>query len=269
MTEQNERARASEDTLGDRLKAEEQKEAGRRLRHDLPIIARLDGKAFHTFTRGLERPYDTRLSQLMEDTTKYLVEKTHAKIGYTQSDEISLSWWQGDLSDGSESSYAFDAKIQKLCSVYAGMASGFFNRHLPARIPEKSDSIIAFDCRVWNVADVHEVFLNYLWRQDDAIKNSISMAAQARFSHKQLHGVDSEGKKQLLRSIGKPWEDEPLFFRMGTFVQRITKNIELTKDQLDKIPENYRPIGTVVRSVVENIRLGYIKDDLAARKIFA
>src|SRR5271157_282831 len=227
-SETEERARnPSEDTLGDRLKAAEQVEAGRRLSHGKPLMMRLDGKAFHTFTRGLERPYDRRLSNLMEQTTKYLVDKTHAKIGYTQSDEISLCWWQ-DISDGSESCYPFDAKIQKLASVFAGMASAFFTRWLPTFIPEKAEQIIVFDARVWNVDDVHECFLNYLWRQDDAIKNSISMAAQAHFSHKQLHGIDSEGKKQMLRDVGHPWEAEPLFFRMGTFVRRINRDIELT-----------------------------------------
>jgi len=268
METQNEEVKkTSEDTLGDRLKAREQIWAGQRFLSDLPLMARLDGKAFHTFTRGLLRPYDPRLSQLMENTTKYLVEKTHAKIGYTQSDEISLCWWNTDPE--AESSYMFDGKIQKLTSVLAGMASAYFTKHLPELIPEKANEIVVFDCRCWSVENLHEVFLNYLWRQDDAIKNSISMAAQAHFSHKVLMGVGSEAKKQMLREIHNPWEAEPQFFKMGTFVQRVTRNVELTPEQLEKIPEKHRPTGPVMRTFVENINLGYIKDSEIARKIFS
>jgi tRNA(His) 5'-end guanylyltransferase len=262
----NETTKASEDTLGDRLKAREQVWAGQRFQDDMPLMVRLDGKAFHTFTRGLQRPYDARLSKLMEDTTAYLIGKTHARLGYTQSDEISLCWWNTDPQ--AESSYMFDGKIQKLTSVLAGMASAYFTKMLPERIPEKSNEIVVFDCRAWSVENLHEVYLNFLWRQDDAIKNSISMAAQAHFSHKVLMGVGSEAKKQMLREIHNPWENEPQFFKMGTFVQRVTRNVELTPEQLAKIPEKHRPTGPVVRSFVENINLGYIKDNPKARTLF-
>lgn len=246
-----------EDTLGDRLKAVEQSEAGRRANRDWPLMARLDGRAFHTFTRGLARPYDTRLSDLMVDTTKYLVEQTHAKVGYTQSDEISLFWV--NKTEAEESAYMFDGKYQKLCSVLAGMASAYFTKELEKRIPEKAHLLGIFDCRVWNVEDLGEVYLNYLWRQDDAIKNSISMAAQAHFSPKQLHGVGSEAKKQMLRDIGKPWEVEPDFFKWGSFVQRKTFQAELTAEQLEKIPERFRPTGLVTRSEVQTVDFGYVK----------
>lgn len=256
--DEQEVTRATEDPLGDRLKAQEQAEAGRRARSDQPLMARLDGKAFHTFTRGLQRPYDVRLSTLMVDTSKFLVEKTHAKVAYTQSDEISLYWVNTDPL--AESSYMFDGKYQKLTSVLASMAGAFFTKHLD-RLPEKEDQIAVFDCRVWNVPDMRDVYLNFLWRQDDAIKNSISMAAQAHFSHKQLHGIGSEQKKQMLRDINRPWEEEPLFFRMGTFVQRVVRMVELTPEQLAKIPEKHRPEGPVARTMVEALELGYLAND--------
>lgn len=258
-----------EDTLGDRLKKVEQFEAGRRSNIRQPLMARLDGRSFHTFTRGLVRPYDERLSKLMIATTKYIVQQTHAKIGYCQSDEITLCWWNPDDMDGVESSYMFDGKYQKLCSVLAGMASAYFTSQLAKFIPEKANQIAIFDCRVWNVDSKQDVYLNYLWRQDDAIKNSISMAAQAHFSHKELHGVGSEEKKTMLREIGHPWEDEPDFFKWGTFLQRQKSEKLWTEEQLLAIPEAHRPPSVLVtRSTVEEVDLGYIKNSTDARYIF-
>jgi tRNA(His) 5'-end guanylyltransferase len=252
----------SKDTLGDRLKAQEQAEAGRKADSTLPLMCRLDGKAFHTFTRGLMRPYDTRLSDLMCDTTRFLVEKTNARLGYTQSDEITLCWWND--ANSVESEYLYDGKFQKLTSVLASMAGGFFNAMLPAAIPEKSygrtGAIQAFDARVWNVPDLRDVYLNFLWRQDDAIKNSISMAAQAKFSHKTLHGVGSEQKKSMLRDVDAPWEDEPQFFKMGTFFQRIVREVTLTPEMLEKIPKEHWPTGPVKRTFVEPLDVGYLKN---------
>lgn len=250
----------SKDLLGDRLKAAEQVEAGRRANKTLPLLARLDGKAFHTFTKGLKRPYDTRLSDLMLDTTKYLVEQTHARLGYTQSDEISL-YWDLSLDENPDAEYLHSGKFQKLTSVLASMAGAYFSRELPARIPEKASALPIFDCRVWNAESRRDVYLNFLWRQNDAIKNSISMAAQAHFSPKQLHGVGSEEKKRLLREVGAPWEAEPVFFKSGSFVKRVAKTVTLTAEQLQKIPEKHRPSGPVTRTVVEEVDMGYLGDN--------
>jgi len=247
-----------EDKLGDQLKSIEQAEAGRKCDASLPLMCRLDGKAFHTFTKGLQRPYDLRLSQLMIDTAKFLVEKTNARLGYTQSDEISL-YWYNDPSETETRQYMFDGKYQKLCSVLAGMASAYFSKELAKRIPEKADAVPVFDARVWNV-ELPDVYYNFLWRQDDAIKNSISMAAQAHFSSKQLHGVGSEEKKRMLREIGKPWHLEPLHFKSGTFVKRQEILSRLTEEQLAKIPEKHRPDADVPvkRSVVSELDVGYL-----------
>lgn len=249
----------SKDTRGDRLKAQERVEAGRKADKTKPLMCRLDGKAFHTFTRGLKRPYDERLSQLMIDTTKYLVEHTHAKIGYCQSDEISL-YWVLDLATNPEAQVMFDGKFQKLTSVLAGMASAFFSKELATRIPEKADQVAVFDARVWNVDTITEVYENFLWRQDDAIKNSISMTAQAHFSAKKLHGVGSEAKKVMLHAYGFPaWEDYPTFFKSGTFVTRKSVLVELTPEQLEKIPVEHWPVGLVSRTAVQDMGLGYIR----------
>lgn len=264
MTTQSYLIPPSKDSLGDRLKGQEQVEAARKLDPKLPVMMRLDGKAFHTFTRGLKRPYDTRLSALMVGTAAHLVEHTHALVGYTQSDEITLCWLPTEAGE-----YMYDGKVQKLTSVVASMASVYFALKCRELIPEKADSFPVFDSRVWNVPTVRDVYLNYVWRQQDAVKNSISMAAQAHFSSKALHGVGSEAKKQMLRDVGSPWEDEPLFFKMGTFVERVSRMVELTPEQLAKIPEKHRPTGPVMRSGVEPLALGYLQDDpLEADRIF-
>lgn len=235
--------------MGDKLKLIEQMEAGRKADNLKPLMVRLDGKAFHTLTKGLIHPFDIRLSNLMIDTTAYLVTQTQALIGYTQSDEITLYYANSEETQ----SYIFNGKYQKLCSILAGMASAYFSRELPLRIPEKSDTLGIFDCRVWNVDTYELVYENFKWRQLDAIKNSISMAAQALFKHKELHGLNSNQKKKMLINVNKPWEDEPAFFKYGTFVFRKSVYMNLTPEQLKNIPENHHPTEPIKRVVIETI----------------
>lgn len=256
----------SKDKLGDRLKELEQAEAGRKAVKGFPLMARLDGRAFHTFTRGLARPYDVRLSDLMTDTTKFLVENTHAMVGYTQSDEISLCWFEEADSVGQ---YLFDGKFQKLTSVLSSLATTYFAKNLAARLPEKADVYPTFDCRVWQVPTIQDAYLNFLWRQDDAVKNSISMAAQAEFSHKVLDKVNSLEKKAMLEAAGKSWDDHPEFFKSGTFVKRVVKSVELSSEQLAEIPEKHRPTGPVLRTFVEDVHLGLLRAyKLPAQELF-
>lgn len=233
---------SSKDNLGDKLKALEQIEAGRKTMKDLPLMARLDGRSFSKFTKGLKRPYDGRMSDLMVDTTKYLVEQTQACSGYCQSDEITLCWY---FPYESTSEYMFDGKYQKLNSTLAAMASVFFNKNLD-RIPEKADQLPTFDCRVWCVPTVREVYLNFLWREQDATKNSISMAAHHYFYNADLYKKTGAEKIDMMFDIGLNWNDYPAFFKRGTYVQR--KNFEVTLDEatLAKIPEGKRPLNNLV-----------------------
>ena len=132
------------DDLGDRMKVFEQAEAGRRFLPLLPVVARLDGRGFSSFTRGLQRPFDSRMSDLMIETTKALVDETVAVCGYTQSDEITLAWYSDDY----RSQIFFDGKIQKMVSTLAAIASVTFNKLLPQFLPEKVTAAPTFDCRV-------------------------------------------------------------------------------------------------------------------------
>lgn len=222
----------SKDSLGDRMKGFE---SGREVElfKNLPIICRLDGKAFHTFTRGLERPYDKRLTDLMVETTKFLVAETNAVIGYTQSDEISLVLYSAEP----KSQVYFDGRKSKILSILAATASVFFNRELPKFLPEKATAFPLFDCRVFNVPSKVEAVNCLIWRELDATRNSVSMAAQHYFSHKKLHGVSCNNMQEMLfTQKGVNWNDYPAFFKRGTYVQRRKSFIKFSAAELEKLP---------------------------------
>ena len=155
---------ATQDDFGDRMKLYEQAEAGRRTLPLLPVCARIDGRSFSSWTRGLARPFDPGLSRAMVETTKTLVEETKARIGYTQSDEISLVF----KADRFESELFFDGKIQKLVSVLASLATAHFNALVPELIPTKTGKLAVFDARVWTVPNDEEAANVLLWREKDA-----------------------------------------------------------------------------------------------------
>ena len=198
-----------------------------------PAILRVDGRAFHTLTRGFKRPFDEILAGAMQDTMKYLCENIQGCVlGYTQSDEITLV-----LVDYKtlETSAWFDYNIQKCVSVSASMATMAFNREFNDRFwfyhqehhsEEDEKYLIAlerakekgamFDARVFNIPK-EEVCNNILWRQQDAIRNSIQMVGHANFSDKQMHGKNtSEIKEMLLSEKGIDWNDLPTKFQRGS-----------------------------------------------------
>jgi tRNA(His) 5'-end guanylyltransferase len=226
------------DALGDRMKMYEMAEAGRRLLPLLPAVARIDGRSFSSFTRGLRRPYDERLSHLMVDTVKYLVQETNAVCGYAQSDEITLVWYSPTLA----TQIFFDGRIQKMVSVLAGMTSSYFlyrlavDRVLP---PEYAARLPHFDCRVWSLPTLEEAANCLLWREWDATKNSISMAAQEHYSDRELLGKNSSEKQEMLFQKGVNWNDFPDLFKRGTFVQRRKVLRKFTTEEMDKLPPKH------------------------------
>lgn len=225
------------DALGDRCKQFEMHEAGRRAMPGLPLIARLDGRAFHTFTRGLRRPYDERMSRCMIETARFLIEDQCARIGYTQSDEITLLFHESDA----KSQLPFDGRFQKLTSVLAGLASARFYKLLLEHLPDKAETTPCFDCRVWQVPTSKDALDVFVWREDDAVKNSVSMAAGAYYSDSELHGKDAATKHELLFQKGVNWNDYPAFFKRGTYLQRRSFERELSEEERQRIPERHRP----------------------------
>ncbi len=221
--------------FGERMKLYEGMEARRKLIPLLPAFARLDGKNFHNWTRGMERPYDERLSALMIDTTIYLVKETNACMGYVQSDEITLAWHSTDF----KSQIFFDGKIQKMVSVLSSLCTGWFNKHVPSRFPLMNLPIAHFDCRVWNVPNIVEGVNVFLWREQDATRNSISMAAQSVFSHKELYNKNGPEMQEMLFGRGINWNDYLPFFKRGTFVQKQVTTRKFTSEELESLPTKH------------------------------
>jgi tRNA(His) guanylyltransferase len=244
----------AKDGLGDRCKGYELAEASRRAMRGLPLLARLDGRAFHTFTRDLKRPYEHGMSVAMIETARYLVQEMNALVGYTQSDEITLAWFE---SSQSMSDYAFDGRFQKLASVLAGMASTKFFQLVLQHLPSKAKETPHFDCRVWQVPTLADAVDVFVWREDDATKNSVTMAAGAYYSDSELDGKHSGVKQEMLWQKGVNWNDFPAFFKRGSYLQRRTFERTLSDEERARIPEAHRPpsAATFQRTQVVELEL--------------
>lgn len=236
------------DEFGARMKGYEAVETRRFLDPSLPIYARIDGRSFSSFTRGMDRPFDAAMTEAMIQTTKHLCHESHALIGYTQSDEISLIW----LAERETSQAFFGGKVQKTASVLASMAAAKFARVCPAGY---EDRLPHFDCRVFQLPSKDEAANTLLWRAMDARKNAISMVAQSMFSHRQLHKVGQAGMLEMIAAEGGDFDALPERYQRGTFVRRVNVTRALTDDELARIPEAHRPTGPVARSEMQTIAM--------------
>jgi tRNA(His) guanylyltransferase len=203
-------------SLGDRMK-EYEGVSRSFLTKRTPVIIRLDGKAFHTFTRGLKRPFDLIMQKTMQDTMKYLCENIqNCKLGYTQSDEITLVLIDYEKL---ETDAWFGNNIQKIVSVSASMATMAFNKFFRENgraMWDTSDELdflktkldkAMFDSRVFTLPK-EEVCNCLIWRQQDATRNSIQSVGQANFSHKELHKKSVNMIQEMLFSEkGINWND--------------------------------------------------------------
>jgi tRNA(His) 5'-end guanylyltransferase len=237
-------------SLGDRMKTYEAQFCDSRLDVHLPVIARVDGRAFSTFTRGMEKPFCESMSIAMNTVCKTLVDKTHARIGYVQSDEISLVY----LAENVEGSIFFDGRVQKLTSVLASFAAAAMARAIVAW-DEYADLLPHFDCRVMQLPSKAEAANMILWRWKDARKNAISGLAQAHYSPKRLHGLHGGDMLDLLAADGISFDALPSAYRNGTFWRRDAEMRELTDDELTRIPEKHRPSGPVMRTAMKSFHV--------------
>jgi tRNA(His) 5'-end guanylyltransferase len=239
------------------MKEYEARETSRRFLPGLPIYARIDGRGFSRFTWGMERPYDARMSRAMVHSTKVLVEQTHATIGYVQSDEISLVWIPAENGHG-----WFDGKTMKMASVLAGLATASFMVGIAAEFDADTGSALwtkmpHFDARVLSLPNETEAANMLLWRNLDATKNAISMAASHYYSHKELQGKSGSEKQEMLFQKGKNFDSYPAFFKRGTWVRRVATMRTLTAEELARIPEKHRPAedDLLVRTEVQGFDL--------------
>ena len=169
---------SARDDFGDRMKMEEGIEVDARFLPLLPVIIRLDGRCFSSFTRKMAKPYDERMVRAMVATTTAMVEETHAVIGYTQSDEITLVLYSGSF----DSQIWFDGRKQKIVSCSASYCSLAFFRNITREFGGIDMGMPTFDCRAFAVPTVGEAVNQVLWREKDATKNSVSSAARAYYS---------------------------------------------------------------------------------------
>jgi tRNA(His) 5'-end guanylyltransferase len=229
-------------SLGDEQKKLELISAGARLVSGVPVIARLDGRAFHTLTKDANKPFDCRIVGSMEHTAKTLVEAFQPDVGYTQSDEITLVW---------ESMNMFDGRIQKICSTLASYASVIFAKEMDQyQFPIPRGIVPTFDCRVWHVPSLSSAVDNLTWREWDASKNSVSMCAHTKFTNVQLKGVPTKRRVQMLYEVGFDWNGLADNFKRGSYWQRKTFMEFLTEEECERIPAQHRPAGAISRSRV-------------------
>ena len=226
-----------------------------------PVAIRIDGKAFHTFTRGFQKPFDEILIKSMQETMKYLCENIQGCVlGYTQSDEITLILQ--DYKTLTTSAW-FDYEIQKICSISASMATMAFNYFFEKNINENfncndwpslpywADTAIdgdefgyfklaMFDARCFNIPKEEVTNLLY-WRQLDAARNSVQMVGQAYFSQKELHGKScSKIQDMLMLKKGINWNDFPAYQKRGSCC---IKNIAICEPYGNSMLSNKVPEG--------------------------
>ena len=225
------------DELGKRMKEYYEQIPKTKLMRRTPVAIRIDGKAFHTFTRGFNKPFDEILINSMQETMKYLCENIQGCVlGYTQSDEITLILV--DYKNLNSSAW-FDYEVQKMCSIAASMATMAFNKAFEHEIyahskrlyteylEENDESYIEtlevamrkgamFDARVFNIPKEEVTNLIY-WRQLDATRNSIQMVGQANFSHKELQNKScNDIQDMLMLQKGINWNDFPVYQKRGS-----------------------------------------------------
>lgn len=276
-------------TLGDRMKNNYENITRYYLTRRMPVIIRVDGRSFHTFTKGFKKPFDDVLVKTMQDTMKYLCENIQGCVlGYTQSDEISLV-----LTDYAEltTDAWFGNNLQKMCSVSASMATLAFNKFFSGRVqefmydccdefgddvlPEKQNdyelahnvyfkkfNAAMFDSRVFTIPK--EEVCNYLiWRQQDATRNSIQSVGQANFSQKELHGKSCNNIQDMLmlqKSIN--WNDYSTTLKRGSCCIKVddglteydeTGNIYGYTQRSKWIIDNEIPIFSQDRNYIEKL----------------
>ncbi len=258
------------DELGKRMKEFYETVPKTKLVRRMPVAIRIDGKAFHTFTRGFQKPFDEVLIKSMQETMRYLCENIQGCVlGYHQSDEITLI-----LIDYQKltSSAWFDYEVQKMCSISASMATMVFNKEFTKNYlyflhnedldwedenNEKQAKIYSnammkgamFDARCFNISKEEVANLIY-WRQLDATRNSIQMVGQSNFSHKELHGKSCNMiQDMLMTQKGINWNDFPVYQKRGSCCIKkdnqwiIDKEIPIFKGEDRKYIEDLIYIG--------------------------
>lgn len=207
------------DGLGDRMKRNYEKPSRSFLTRRTPVILRLDGKAFHTFTRQFEKPFDMEYKKLMIHTTMHLCNRIQgAKFAYTQSDEISILLTDFDTHT---TEAWFNYNIQKMCSVAASMASAIMNvKYIEKYGHPNTGELPVFDCRAFNIPE-DEVANYFRWRAKDWKRNSILMLTGAHYSVNEMKGKKQPDMHEMLHQKGVNWAKLLDVWKNGTMFSKV------------------------------------------------
>lgn len=222
-------------SLASRMKEAYEQRFRYKLTRRTPTIIRVDGKCFSQYTKGLERPFDQGLMTDMDEVAKYLCKNIQGcKFAYIQSDEISLilTDWDTLTTDA-----WFDYNVQKMCSVSASMATSKFNEQRFGRyilslanntlVETPKLKLAEFDSRVFQVP-YSEINNYFLWRQQDAARNSIASVAQSMYSHKELFGKNTNQMQEMIFQKGTNWNDYVPYFKRGRVVKKVEVQVNDT-----------------------------------------
>jgi tRNA(His) guanylyltransferase len=244
--------------LSKRIKSYEEPFTKKRFIPTLPIGVRLDGVGFSKLTKDLRKykPFSADLASVMIEVTRDLVEKTNAKIGYTGSDEISLVIYSGNYDSG----VFYDGREQKIISVLASYASMAFTKMVYEwRVSLINYGIkdVIFDCRAFQLPNVAEAANYVIERELDVTRNSVSIAAQHYYSHKELQNKNSNQMMDMLINKEVNWNDYPEHFKRGTYIGKVIVNTEFTPEEIEQLPPNHAartdPNLTVDRRVIRTL----------------
>jgi tRNA(His) guanylyltransferase len=245
------------DALGSRMKENYENRTRIQLPRRTYTIIRIDGKAFHTYTRGLQRPFDEGLIADMDETAIYLCKNIQgAKFGFVQSDEISILVTDFDTLT---TDAWFDGNIQKIVSISASMATAKFNQLRMTRIIKNSirvegDGIVhitpyekeilnmklaEFDARTFTIPSSTEVANYMIWRQVDTVRNSISSVAQSLYSAKELHGKNTNDMQEMIFQKGINWNDYDPKYKRGRFIFKQVVELETEFIDAEKKQDSY------------------------------
>lgn len=230
------------DSLGDRMKEFYENRTRNFLPRRTYTIIRVDGKAFHSYTRGLMRPFDEKLINDMDETACYMCKNIQgAKFAFVQSDEISilLTDFEGLTTDA-----WFDGNIQKMVSVSASLATAKFNELRP-------NKIALFDSRVFTIPSNIEVENYFIWRQNDTTRNSISSVAQSMFSHRELENKNTDQMQEMCFQKGVNWNDFSTKLKRGRLI--VKQDYEKDGATRSKWVSVDPPIFTQERKVLQSI----------------
>lgn len=208
----------TKDSFGDRMKSYEAVTRSVLLPHSYTIL-RVDGRAFHTYLRKALKPYDQNFIADMQWVGITLCQEISGTVfAYGQSDEISLL-----ISDVEPQAQPwFGGVVQKMVSVASGVATA-------ALMAQRGLSGMPhFDARVFTLPSLTEVGNYFIWRQRDAVRNSVSMAAQAKFSPLALHGKNSDQMQDMLWTVGVNWNDYPDTCKRGWIVKRAIRDMPVS-----------------------------------------